>query len=994
MIRRKHYALTLNKITSPRLPITLERKRLFRMLDEARRRPIVWITAPPGMGKTTLAASYIQSRKLKTLWYQIDEDDSDPATFFHYLRLACKTFAPRYKQPLPHLFPEYLPSLSSFTRRFFEKLYARLKPPNMMILDNYHSSPQASPIHEILAIGLNNIPAGITVLILSRTEPPPALAKLFADQLIHVFSTDSLRLTLNETRALYRLTKGTHSKKFPSLGTKELHANTQGWIAGIILSMQQREIQRPCHPSPSETPEVIFDYLAREVFQTLTTKVQKVLLKTAFFSSLTEEMANSITGEPEAGKILADLYRRRYFTERRLTPEAVYQFHPLFREFLKTCGSSVFNKKALQTIKRRTANLLMGLGKIEEAAELYQEMKRHKELEALILHHAQDLIDQGRHQMLREWLSYLPPSQLHAQPWLLFWLAHCKRIESFHESQTLFEQAFERFQRKGQPEGLFITWARLVEGIVIQWIPGEKLDHWLEMLPTLIRDYPTFPSKDIETQVKLSFFSALWSYRPESSFVKPLLEEITKMITNRPTSAPTILVEAHIVAGAIQMGEYRLAKLIVGHISKTIQNKTASPAIQLSHILAQILLTIFNGTLTETEKVLRRGYQLIEEEGVELFRWLLWNQHSTMQLVHNNIEAAQELLSRLDPVFQQVPSIHQGFHYYQRAWLSLMKGQYQNAKIHAEAALENVMQYKSPHSEGWIRLLLTMILHRNGEKAQARQQFTRVSNAILPMQLPMLQFALGLVESLLAQDHNREHDARHALIQTMNLGQHYQIYGWLGLIKEDLALLCAKALEWNIEKDYVHNLIRKWELTPEDPRLASHHWPWPVKIRSLGAFKVEVNGQVNLFGRKVPRRVLALLQAIIAFGGQQVPEVKLMDALWPEADGDRAYRAYATALHRLRKLLGQDNLILVNDRKVSLNLYRCWVDVWSFEHMAKLTQETHRLGDLQGSKRWAEQARALYHGPFLENAVDSLWAEPFRDRLSKQLNLLPCDSSP
>ena len=59
-VTEKH--TTLAKLSAPRLHAAVRRERLFTRLDALRALPASWVCGPPGAGKTTLAASWIEAR--------------------------------------------------------------------------------------------------------------------------------------------------------------------------------------------------------------------------------------------------------------------------------------------------------------------------------------------------------------------------------------------------------------------------------------------------------------------------------------------------------------------------------------------------------------------------------------------------------------------------------------------------------------------------------------------------------------------------------------------------------------------------------------------------------------------------------------------------------------------------------------------------------------------------------------------------------------------
>jgi LuxR family transcriptional regulator, maltose regulon positive regulatory protein len=515
----------LAKLTPPRLPIIVERSRLYRLLDRARGRPVIWINGPPGFGKTTLVASYLQTRKLQSLWYQVDEGDSDLATLFHYLGVAARQTAPRYRTPLPHLTPEYLQGLPTFTRRFFEGLYARLKPPAFLILDNYQDVSLDSPFHQTVALGIEALPDKIGVMVMSRALPPPAFARLQAARQIHFIGQESLRLTKEESGRIVRL--HIHSKKILTHALAEaLHGRVQGWPAGLVLQLEQVDDQNIGGDTaiPRGTPQVIFEYFAREVLHRLSPQQQRFLLQTAFLPDIPQALAQQLTGNVAAGDILFNLYLSRYFTERKMGADPVYQYHPLFREFLRTHAKTTLSADDITATQRTAASLLEETNRFEEAVTLYYEAGQLGQIVRLILSRAPTLLQQGRTQTLEGWLKLIPAEQYDQEPWLLYWLGTCRQVIDPVESEHLFAQAFEKFEAKSDRAGMLMAWAGAESSINYSLIDISKLDHWIDIMLDIIQTDKSFPSKEIETQVTFCMVNALMLRRPQPVFVIPWID--------------------------------------------------------------------------------------------------------------------------------------------------------------------------------------------------------------------------------------------------------------------------------------------------------------------------------------------------------------------------------------------------------------------------------------------------------------------------------------
>lgn len=158
-----------------------------------------------------------------------------------------------------------------------------------------------------------------------------------------------------------------------------------------------------------------------------------------------------------------------------------------------------------------------------------------------------------------------------------------------------------------------------------------------------------------------------------------------------------------------------------------------------------------------------------------------------------------------------------------------------------------------------------------------------------------------------------------------------------------------------------------------------------VSIFALGRFSLLLNGEPAEFGRKLPHRPLELLKTVIALGGRAISATRLMSELWPDADGDTAKRSFDTTLHRLRKIIGDDRVLILQDGKLSLDGRYCWVDVWAFE---RLLGQSHQLlmNDIAGKQFPAIEDMTgnligLYQDHFLAKEGVTSWSVSMHERL-------------
>lgn len=963
------------KITRPSYTAVFPRTRLFKVLDGAQH-AVIWISAPPGAGKTTLLSSYLTDRNLPHLWYQLDAGDDDVATFFHYLGLAAKKAAPRYRTPLPHLTAEYLAGLPVFARRYFEALGSRLKPPFVLVLDNYQDVSPAAPLHAVLGEGIPALPPGFTTIVLSRTPPPAEQARLRLHDNLRLIGWEDLQLTLDEVKGIGRAAK---RRQGAAASYEELHRRTDGWAAGLVLLLEQDAVAAQPESFDDSRRQALFDYFAGEIFAKLDAQTQNVLLASALLPKMTAPMVAQLTDFAAAGQMLAELNRRNYFTLKHEYAEPRYEYHPLFREFLLNRARQTLEPHDLRALRQKAAALLEADGQTESAADLLLAAEDHARLARLSGAHAPALIEQGRSQVLETWLSRLPEGIRAANPWLSYFHGLCRLAFDPPQARVHFEQAYLGFKASDDATGRCLSWCALVDSFVYEWGNFKPLERWIAEMEALLRTQP-MPGPEIEAQIVCAMFVALMYLQPQHPDMPRLEERVRQIILHGDDPRLQVKVGNHLLLYYTWwIGDLAKAELLVETLRAQVERPDVAPLLQITWYTMAAAYYWMSAANADCIACVERGLERARTSGVHTWDMLLCSQGVFASLSGDDTGSAERYLQQMETYSSTSRPLDMAMYYYFRAWYRLVQRNLTAAREFAQMALRMSEDAGARFPAAVMRNDLGRVRFYCGDVDDGLALIHQARAEGRTMNAQTVEYLTFIAEAETALAQNDEAACVAHLRRALAVGraQQFQNHTWWS--SETMARLYAKALAHDIETPYVRAVIAKRRLAPPAEAEALEKWPWPLKIYTLGGFAIHKNDQIVRFTGKSPRKPLELLKALIAFGGNDVNQATLIEALWPELDGDNAQQAFETALYRLRKLLGEEAPLLLKDGRLTLDAPFVWVDSWTLERSvdalrSALENSRAALVDLERG------VHALYRGHFLPQET-APWALARREQL-------------
>jgi len=968
--------IALAKLTRPKVHEVVQRERLFAKLDDVRDRyPVIWIAGPPGAGKTTLVASYLDATKMAGVWYQVDAGDDDISTFFYFLSRALQTTKTKRKPPLPMLTPEYLADIPGYTRRFFREFFSRLKLPAVVTLDNYHQLPANSALHGVLEQAMMEMPEGLSIIVVSREDPPVWFAQLTSMERLTRIEWDDLRLTFDETRDIV-------AKRLDADDTtlRLLYDISGGWAAGLTLSLERfKRSGGKAHHVQGEALESIFNYFSGQIFNTSSPETREFLIRTALLPRMTINMAEKLSGNPHAGDLLDYLYRRRLFTNRLGLKPFRYEYHDLFRAFLLDHLEKIYTPAGIDELRQRAAKVCEEVGQVEDAFPLLQMAHDWDGAARLILGSAEALLTQGRGRTLREWIGALPATTIKARPWINYWRGISELQSAPAHARESLELAFEELKGTADVLGQVLACAGIIFTYFVEFKSLTPLDRWIDAMYELLGVVPAFPSPAVELHINTALVFALSFRRPDQRLVQVHVRRAEELL-----ASDDIPVNDKVLVGSVLLGSSASSfrhpdgRRLLDRIKPLLSQTELTPVNRATWYLNLGWHLWWEADASGAQEAFSICLEVCAAGAIALPVLHAYSLAGCAVLAVDRGELAVAESYRLKAERYAGSDRHAeaANDAWTRGSAAAARGDWTSAIKFDEDGVGHHLQVGAHHYILNTTLGLSVHLIEAGRFVEAERQLEVVHAAAKRFPDERLAVDIAMIEgySALRQGNRDTWESKFQWgITQLRLSEDRLCLRFLSGLPV-MATLFATALAADLEAEYVSHLIRRFKVRAPSPE--APNWPWSLKVYTLGRFKVLVDGVPLEFGRKAPKKLLQLLKALIAFGGVDVSEQRLTDALWPDESGDAAHNSCGTSVTRLRRLLIDPEAIEQIGGRVSLNPNRVWIDIQAFER-ALGQANTNSITD---AKR-VGQAVDYYRGSFLSDDAEEPWTVSARERL-------------
>ena len=382
------------------------RRRLDSLYAEATGR-ILRVLAPPGYGKSTQVAGWVESETRYVGWIDLERVDNDP---FVLASALVRALRPPDGEPLP---PEWSADPSLGFDDTIQRLGAfvdDVERPFVLVLDDVHHVDAVESLAVIDAVA-RHLPGSSTLVLCGRSlaDQTSRSRRRLQPGVVEVTAME-LALDATETDELLR-----------SMGVVlELDALSQlcdrfeGWAAGLRLAgLALRGEGERSWLSPDQVGDAtyIVDYLRSEWTGQLSPADRQLLCEAACLQRFTGEMCDQVLGRTQSAVDLRRMHREELLVFPLDQRDEWFRMHPILTRWL-SADLQETDPDRWRAIHTAAADWWAQHGDVDLAFEHAMATHDLAHAEALVVDHAFSYLTRSLRGTVQRWLAAFPKEYL------------------------------------------------------------------------------------------------------------------------------------------------------------------------------------------------------------------------------------------------------------------------------------------------------------------------------------------------------------------------------------------------------------------------------------------------------------------------------------------------------------------------------------------------------------------------------------------------------